>query len=265
MSTIEQRIGELEGQIARAFHDALGFKEAQFKARFLPTSGTSTVRYDNQVLVFGLNPSSSDLELKGKLNPCFLHYVPDAWLAEEEKDLAVQWARGGFTYAKYFKKIYELFRPFGYGPVWTHPAYLDGERRRELGASCAVLDRLAQNNNTGRYCLVADLIPYKETVARRMEEVLMKNNELKTWVFERFTLELQLRKPKLVLINNAFGSRFLWEQMRERQPGTLNSLDSHVFWMGVPVVFTSLMSGARALDLFAYERLRKEIAGLLER
>lgn len=265
MSTIAERIKELEGQIARSFHSALGFEEDQFEARFSPTSGTSCHSFDNHVLVFGLNPSSSDLDLKGKVNPCFLHYVPDAWLAEEERELAAQWARGGFTYAKYFKKIYELFRPLGYGPAWTHPNYLNEEQRRDLGASVAVLDGLVQNNNTGRYCLVTDLIPYKETVARKMEDVLRMNKDLCTWVFERFTLELQLRKPKLVLINNAFGSRFIWEQIREREPNTLDSLDSYVHWNGIPVVFTSIMSGARALDLFAYERLRKEISGLLER
>lgn len=269
---------ELRG-LAYRFHRALGREDDTFLHRVIASMGVDWPMDSQRVLCLGLNPSSADLTRNQAPADCFLHYVPDdGFLGTQALALNRHWNSKGWTYPKYFKKPYDLFFEHGYWPIWTLPAYFDQVSNRLDEFSREVLKKKV--GSVQKFCLQDDLIPYKETSSKRVQQVLENDMELAQSVFDDFLVRMEGVRPRVILVNNAFVSKFLIRAIgavkvdgKERfvdsgmgsvssWPTRLNYSSPDGTWK-TTFLFTSMLSGVRALDDFALIRLRRELAEVM--
>ncbi len=106
-----------------------------------------------------------------------------------------------------------------------------------------------------------DLFLYKETSQSDFTKRIMCGGSLNEFALEQIALfeeALLMIEPKCIIIANAFGSELLREHIKndllwDKERGF------HWFTKGgrkIPMLFSSMLSGQRALDRWSYERLK---------
>ncbi|MDD3175646.1 MAG: hypothetical protein PHU51_04165 [Candidatus Nanoarchaeia archaeon] len=206
-------------------------------------------KIDDLILIFGINPSSSDIDKGKEKADCFLMYV------DSDENIAEECKKQGWTYPSYFKNNYELVKPLDYRMFWEIPRFLES-KKDILKENFNVLSSIRKSN--GKYVLFADLVYYKETKAHKIKDIIDKE-KLKEKIFDFFKMQLEYYKPKGVIITNAFASKLVYEMNH----GNLDyTSDDSV--KGIPVIYSSMVSGQRALDDFNYLRLKKDIEAKLK-
>lgn len=106
-----------------------------------------------------------------------------------------------------------------------------------------------------------DLFLYKETSQSDFKKRIMTGDTLNQFALEQIELfeeVLLATDPKCVIVANAFASELLREHIKHEL--TWDSEQGfHWFTKGgkrVPIFFSSMLSGQRALDRWSYERLK---------
>lgn len=106
-----------------------------------------------------------------------------------------------------------------------------------------------------------DLFLYKETSQSDFKKRIMEGDTLNQFALEQIALFEEVLftiEPKCIIVANAFGSELLREHIKndlswDKERGF------HWFTQGVrriPMLFSSMLSGPRALDRWSYERLK---------
>lgn len=113
-----------------------------------------------------------------------------------------------------------------------------------------------------------DILQCRETNQKNVESLL--NSELgRSFIEEqlRLTTEIIISiKPKLIIVTNAFARKliveyknlFFGELLFDRQIGTYKITENELV-KNVPIVFSGMLSGQRALDIGSFERLNWQI------
>lgn len=253
------KIEALSKEISKMIHLGLGYNDSFDNRHIKPFKQWSKMAFKDSVLVLGLNPSSSDIDNHGVVNDCFIHYFPDYWGAKSKQDIIKIYAKKGYTYNKYFKKPYELFLPYGYKPIWTNKTYLNIKKDILSKEEFELLNSISDSE---KYTIFSDLIFYKETTAKRIEKLINGNKELECKILDLFVLQIKFFNSKLVFINNAYASRLLSSFIINRL-GLKQRIYTNIEFEGTIIVFSAILTGARAMDNYSHERLKFELSTLL--
>lgn len=106
-----------------------------------------------------------------------------------------------------------------------------------------------------------DLFLYKETSQSDFKRRIMNGDKLNEFALDQVTLfeeVLVTVNPKCIIVANAFGSQLLREHIKSDLEWDA-SRGFHWFSKGdkkIPIFFSSMLSGQRALDRWSYERLK---------
>lgn len=110
-----------------------------------------------------------------------------------------------------------------------------------------------------------DLFFYKETSQKTFRKVIYENGELTQFANDQLKISLELIKsinPRVIIVANALAS----EIIREKLDQDIGKLDKrkgfHTFPLSrrrVPIFFSSMWTGQRALDRWSLERLKWHI------
>jgi hypothetical protein len=254
-----QQIEKLSSEISSEIHYEL-HKNADFNYRHLAHyNDFSSIDIKNSILVLGLDPSSSDIDSGGAKKDCFIHYYPESWIKPDDILVIRDFKNKGYTYDKYFKKPYELFLKYKYNPVWTNKTFLQNKKSILTNSEYLVLNRCIDN---GKYIIFSDLINYKEKTAKKIESIINSNKFLKEKIISLFILQIEFFNAKVIFINNAFASRiisdFLIQNLRIDK-----KIYSVIDFKGTKVIFSSILTGARAIDNYSFERLKNEISTIM--
>jgi len=254
------KIETLSFEISEYIHNKLGYSDSLYIRHIKPFQYWGNFDFKNSVLILGLNPSSSDIEKQGVANDCFIHYFPDYWTTADKKWIIKNFARKGYSYNNYFKKPYELFLPFNYLPIWTNKDYLNLKKYKLTSEEYNLLNSI---QDTGKYCIFSDLLHYKETTAKNIEKIINASDELENMILDLFALQIQFFKSNIVFINNAFASRLLTRFITHRL-GLESKIYTNIEFEGATVVFSAILTGARAMDNYSHERLKYELKELIK-
>lgn len=222
------------------------------------------------VLIFGINPSSSDIDSSEHKKPVFLQCMDKEEFNDQPKGIRK------YAYNTYFSPGYKLFKDFGYNLLWRNNDYLedciknikemkDIEDIKEIHKEY-LRSKTLQND---KYLIFADLVYFKETNSKYMQEALLKyRNE----VFKLFEMQVNYYKPKLILVANAFASKLLLAciqkcEYNHIEPKTCEYIDIEPTKCGkvskVPIVFSAMLSNGNT-DNFSLIRLKREIEELMK-
>lgn len=109
-----------------------------------------------------------------------------------------------------------------------------------------------------------DLFLYKETSQADFKRRVMDGDSLNEFALEQIALfeeVLLMIEPKCIIVANAFASQLLRDHIKnELQWDTERGF--HWFVRGgkkIPMFFSSMLSGQRALDRWSYERLKWQV------
>lgn len=106
-----------------------------------------------------------------------------------------------------------------------------------------------------------DLFLYKETSQSDFKRRIMNGDKLNEFALDQIALfeeVLVTINPKCIIVANAFGSQLLREHIKSDLEWDI-SRGFHWFSKGdkkIPIFFSSMLSGQRALDRWSYERLK---------
>ncbi|HRW21382.1 MAG TPA: hypothetical protein P5509_05365 [Bacteroidales bacterium] len=254
------KIETLSLKISEDIHAKLGYSDSLEIRHLRPFQHWGNFDFKDSVLILGLNPSSSDIEKQGVANDCFIHYFPDYWTSTDKKWIIKEFAQKGYSYNNYFKKPYELFLPFNYRPIWTNRNYLDLKKDKLTSEEYNLLNGI---QDTGKYCVFSDLLHYKETTAKNIEKIINKSTDLENKILDLFALQIKFFKSKIVFINNAFASRLLTRFITHRL-GLESKVYTNLEFQGAIIVFSAILTGARAMDNYSHERLKYELKDLIK-
>ena len=199
---------------------------------------------DKSMLIFGINPSSNDLD-SGEKRQSVLGYV------NLDNPIVKQFYKKGFTYPVYFKKNYEL-APENFSMLWEAKGFLENNFKDFKENELEFL--LKNRNSTGNYVTFTELAYYKETSAKKVQPVLEK---LKNEVLDLFNMQLAYYNPNIVVITNAFASRFVNKNLSD------GSRQTEINYMGIPILFSGMATGQGAMDVYSYYRLQRDVSKFL--
>lgn len=226
--------------------------------------------YEETILVFGLNPSSSDIDNIGITKPCFLNYISDDEYEnydDKERIKSLINSRG-YTYNSYFKKPFEIFLQLknGYVPAWKNNNFLNYKKTQyNIPEEDEVFKFLMSRGSVSKkYILFTDLLQYRETTAKQVEHIISTNEEIKSDVLELLECQLLFLKTKYVLVNNAFASHLIHSYIKEKLKDSSQNIYSTLEYKGIRFFFSSMITGVRAMDLFSFERLKNEIKSYIK-
>ena len=274
---LSKEINKTLGPLVQDAYDADKSKEKK-KARF---SYDDSIRFEEPlkvvdrynigecVLIFGINPSSSDIDSSKHKKPVFLQCMDKEEFNDQPKGIEK------YAYNTYFSPGYKLFKDFGYNLLWRNSDYLedciknikemkDIEDMKETHKEY-LRSKTLQND---KYLIFADLVYFKETNSKYMKEALLKyRNE----VFKLFEMQVNYYKPKLILVANAFASKLILEciqkcEYNHIEPKTCEYIDIEPTTCEkvskVPIVFSAMLSNGKT-DKFSLIRLKSEIEELM--
>lgn len=249
-------------QVSKLIFDDPAFKKSEIsneleKRHINPFSDYSKFDFSDVILVLGLNPSSGDIDFSGEVADCHLLYVPESNMGQNDNvtraNLNSQ--RRGYAYTKYFKTPVELFLNLGYHLCWYNKEFLKVISRR-LNLKDNETNYLVNSyKDTGKYLIFSDIMNIKELKSNNIKVILDNGPDIKAEVINLFLLQIDFFMPRLVLINSAYASHLICSQLEF----DANSV-SEINYKGIPVLFTSMLTGVRALDKFNFNRLRADIA-----
>lgn len=255
---LSDEINENLGSELQDAYDAKGKKKARFcyddSIRFeKPLEVVDKYNIGECVLIFGINPSSSDIDSSGCKKFAFLQCIDKKEFNDQPGGL------GDYAYGTYFSRGYKLFKDFGYNLLWRNSDYLEEHMKLACdmtGKQKEYLRRKTLQND--KYLIFTDLVYFKETNSKYMQEALLKyRNE----VFKLFEMQVNYYKPKLILVANAFASKLLLAciqkcEYNDIEPTTWKKVSE------VPIVFSAMLSNGNTDD-FSLIRLKKEIEELI--
>jgi hypothetical protein len=227
-----------------------------------------------RILVFGMNPAEekSDEDKREDAHEPYLFYVPEE--PDVLKTLSVTEKKKMCDNPKmmnkgYFGANYMLFprdeQCSKVRMVWQDPKYYDDVKDTEkLSGLMKINETLEEWTEKAPYLIFSDLVFVKKT---KMNEVVdtnfNKNEQLHKKIFEFFELQIEYYQPRMVIITNARASRLIYQKITGKNPDEENELKSQLSYRSkdgkIPIIFSSMVSGQRALDIFNRERLKKEI------
>lgn len=225
---------------------------------------------ENNIVVLGLNPSSSEQDDKIK-DDGVLHYLPKGILKEEHGLVYSNLKKKNrkLFYEQYFKKPYELFFEHNYLPYWTHPQigkellYEKLLEKRIDQLEFKMLSSYIDFERKYKCVYFADMLPVRITNSSFVKSFL---NQLESsikldFILERINHLINIYNPKLIFINNAFVSDLLFETIFENESDfyTYKSINNNK----TTLVFSSIMSNGN-LDKYSEFRLKNEIRKLLK-
>jgi hypothetical protein len=150
--------------------------------------------------------------------------------------------------------------PFNYRPIWTNKSYLDLKKNKLTLEEYNLLNSI---EDTGKYSVFSDLLQYKETTAKNIEKIINASNAIENKILDLFSLQIQFFKSKIVFINNAYASRLLTRFITHRL-GLESKIYTNIEFEGAKVVFSAILTGARAMDNYSHERLKYELKELIK-
>lgn len=266
IESISLRISNRIHKIINPQMDLVENPQKKFEERHLESfKELLLLDFEETILIFGLNPSSSDIDNVGITKPCFLNYVSDDEYENCKDKVRIKSLINsrGYTYNSYFKKPFEIFLQLknGYVPVWKNRNFLNYKRAQyNIPVEDEVFDFLMnRGSDSKKYILFTDLLQYRETTAKKVEHIITTNKDIKSDVLELLECQLIFFKTKYVLVNNAFASHLIHSYIKEKSKDSSQNIYSTLEYNGIRFFFTSMITGVRALDLFSFERLRSEI------
>lgn len=226
-----------------------------------------TLDLKNNILVLGLNPSSSD---EYDNEDGILHYIPHL-LKEQEKDYFKIKKNGKkLFYEKYFKKPYDLFVEYNYWPYWTVPELgstllTDLHSKNKLSPNeLDFLNGFIDYKHQNKYLFFTDLLPIRITDSQKIKPFLIEKiseQDLSAFIIERINHLIDIFNPKIIFVNNAFVSDLLVKTnfKNENNFNTYKLINNQK----TALVFSSIMSNGN-LDKYSEYRLKNEIRNLLK-
>lgn len=131
-----------------------------------------------------------------------------------------------------------------------------------------IMHRIA--NELSIPCEHIDLFLYKLTSQEKFKKLLLKGDKLNKFAIEQlaiFDAALNAAKPRVVVIANAYGSEIINKHFANRIRFDKKN-GWHIFTLlngkGVPLFFSSMVSGQRSLDVWSRNRLVWHIAKALK-
>lgn len=205
------------------------------------------------VLIFGINPSSSDIDSSGGKKFAFLQCIDKKEFNDQPRGF------GDYAYGTYFSRGYKLFKDFGYNLLWRNSDYLEEHMNRACDMTEKQKEYLRRKTLPNeKYLIFTDLVYFKETNSKYMQEALLKYRKK---VFKLFEMQVNYYKPKLILVANAFASKLLLACIQKCE---YNDIEPTTFIKvsEVPIVFSAMLSNGNTDD-FSFIRLKREIEELM--
>ncbi|MCE9539407.1 MAG: hypothetical protein K8R85_09335 [Bacteroidetes bacterium] len=112
-----------------------------------------------------------------------------------------------------------------------------------------------------------DLLFFRETRQNYIKEILTTENGV-NFIWEQLKIAdnlIKISTPKIIVVCNTQARTFLGKDKQNGKDEWLNydfKFDDNYgtyFWEGIPVFFSGMLSGQRALDIGSYERLKWHI------
>lgn len=206
-------------------------KNSQFPYRKYPLLPESI--NENAILFIGINPSFNENDVPENEKPIHFYHILD----ENEKDI------------QYFEKIKEVAK-YCNNSKWSH----------------------------------LDMLFIRETKQKNIEEVCKKEID---FINEQITISLKIierAQPKIIVVINSFASEFfgkmkskhskfekIWlgydlffekDEIRKKSSTFDPAIGTYridIAGIQTPIIFSSMLSGQRALDLGSLERLKWQI------
>lgn len=221
------------------------------------------IRNNEFTLVVGLNPSATDIDAeRGNIDRLLLYvpYIDGIGNKHDPYEMIKHFGNSDLTYNNYFKQPCDLFLGKGFQPIWTNKQYL---QQISHNLETDEYNFLNKYPDTGKYVIFSDLLFYKETDSKVLWKILHNDSNLVASVTELFKLQIKFYNPKVVLINNAYGSRIIHDGLFKKSANQASAdYNSSIQYKRTRIVFSALVSGGH-VDVFAFKRLKREIHNYL--
>lgn len=162
------------------------------------------------------------------------------------------------------------------------------KKRNKISKSCEKLLNAfnemykIERKKSGPYVIFCDLFCYADGTQDNIKQAIEKNKEidrkkLREYIREILRLYIEYYKPQMIVVTNAYASHLINESVnkkfnddeeligfdnKEIDNDYLSINDYSKMFTGekkVPIVFSSMVSGQRALDKYSYIRLKNRI------
>ncbi len=227
----------------------------------------------NKILIMGLNPAGYNNDYDEK----FIGFIPD--LDEEDyKKIKIKLKEEYKNYfnINYFKANYNLFSGnanMTWGINNSNRKKLSKELKEKL-IDEELVKRIINgindlNENVKDILIFVDLVYYHQTDSRKIKESLTKrykkdSNDLKTNIRNIIAEQINMFKPSLIIITNAFVSDLLYglfagdNEIMELKNVNKETIKKDVIEIeNVPIIFAGMVS--REMDKYSYFRIKKRI------
>jgi len=231
----------------------------------------------NKILIMGLNPAgySNDYDEK------FIGFIPNM----DEKDykkikVKLKEEYKNFFNINYFKANYNLFSGnanMTWGISNSNREKLSKELKEKLIDEELVKRIINEindlNENVKDKLIFVDLVYYHETNSKNVKKKLKEryknnSNNLKTNIKNMIVEQINMFKPSLIIITNAFVSDLLYGLfVKDKEIIELDNVNKETIKKdfikieNVPIIFAGMVS--REMDKYSYYRIKKRIADFL--
>lgn len=210
----------------------------------------------NCILVFGINPAGDENDAKKEANELYLYYLPETNIDDR-------------TYSKFYKPIFETISTATNGNAkWGWCNY----SRDQLNDIIEADDKLkpyseAVKSHYNAYCnkkysiYIGEFFYYHMTSQAQFLNLVDISN-INTYFVEMLNLhidEIIDRKNTIscIFINNATASRYLSDALNNSD--YRSSIDYKYKGHTYRIIFGSMLSGRRSMDVFSKDRLINEM------
>ena len=220
--------------------------------------------------------SSSPQSLK-ELMPSFEKRYEELWRenwawSQDLEGTITDILKDGFYVVDHIRKGTILF-------VGLNPSVLNGKENQKNQiwdiADIPYLEPFKNNSNErgfdGEFS-VADLLAIRCTTQKTIENLLEKDTVFEQFCRKQFEFFLEIlhqAEPRVIVVNNAYASRCMKDFLKIDNDQFDEAIGTYRVSIGrlkdVPVFFSSMLSGQRALDVYSRERLVWQIKHRLKK
>lgn len=192
---------------------------------------------EKSVLVMGLNPSISI----GEYEDPDINFLK--WINAPENDKTFKWIEDNkkYTHQTYYKPRYELFK--GYSMMWEKEDYLN-KYIEKYTLEEEIKEYLYEHRqNSSNYVLFADLLYFKCTNSKPIQDVILKNKKLSDKIFQLFLKQVEYYNPKIVCFGYGSASSFIKKKFKKIGQNVKNVYEQgstqvdECYYKGVKYVF----------------------------
>lgn len=239
---------------------------------------TKRKKNEDIIIVMGINPGggrmipeNKDIKINQKLLCIDNENVKKG--SNKEKLIKIL-SKEEIIFQNYHNKNYKLFKDINGKLFWTLKPQEEWKKLLEKIIQSQEKKELIHEfekiyneeiEKSGPYIVFGDLFWYADGTQSNIEEIIKDFNGISIKIKELIDIYIEYYNPKMIVITNAYASNLVESAISKEH--YYKSSDGDVIYYKkdnkkIPIVFSGMVSGKRAMDNYSYIRLQKKIENL---